>query len=68
MVFSAQNRKSEHHHQIQHIQTGTTATFHSKHTIFIFFGQICPKKVEKILLTENTPTLQKFSVTTIFTY
>ena len=68
MVFSAQNRKSEHNHQIQHIRTGTKATFHSKHTIFIFFGQICPKKVEKMLLTENTPTFQNLSVTAIFTY
>ena len=56
-IFLAQNRKSEHHHQIQHIWINLYAKF------WLFGGKICPNRVENTLFVINNTCFPK-----VFTY
>ena len=54
MVFLAQNSKSKHHHQIQHIQISHGTNFHLKNKILVIWIKFAQKgyfqsKTEKVI-------------------
>ena len=46
-INPVQNRKSEHHHRIQHIQISVNTKFHLKQTTFPFLAKIAQKVYKK---------------------